>query len=154
MKTTSSSIISLAICILALISSCKQEQLPEGVMDTATLTAFLTEAHLIEGYVEATRLENAAQSSLDVNAAYDSLFRKYHITVENYEQSLDYYIVRPQLMQDIYNRVMQRTGAIKEQYPNAVAYRPRIEPPKRTDSIRDSSSDRRSTEPSTSSTAN
>lgn len=111
----------LSICLLATFFACNHETMPEGIIDTATMTAFLSEAHLIEGYSEARRGENADTTREMVERLYGSLFQKYNITADDYDKSLDYYMHHPQMMEEIYSRVLANINKVKEQYPGAVA---------------------------------
>lgn len=90
--------------------------MPPGVIDTATLTAFLTEAHLIEGYADARRVEDPDSTELIVQAAYDSLYNKYGITPTDYDSSLRYYLLHPQLMEDIYRRVSDNINKLRDNF--------------------------------------
>ena len=71
------------------------------------MVRFLTEAHLIESYdyvvVQQHRDSLASQST----AAMDSLFAKYGITEADYDSSLNYYLKNPQMLEVIYERVVQ-----------------------------------------------
>ena len=107
----------LVFCLLTAFSSCHQETLPPNVMDTATMTAFLTEAYLIEGYAEASRIESPDSTEVIVHATYDSLYKKYHITPADYDSSLNYYVRHPQLMEDIYRRISENIKRFKEEMP-------------------------------------
>ena len=48
MKETKNTYIFLLFCLLLTFTSCREASLPEGVIDTATFTQFLTEAVLVE----------------------------------------------------------------------------------------------------------
>jgi hypothetical protein len=117
MKQSHLTRILLVFCLLTVFGSCRQETLPPGVIDTATMTDFLTEAHLIEGYADARRVEDPDSTDIIVHAAYDSLYNKYNITPADYDSSLRYYLLHPQLMEDIYRRVSENINKINEELP-------------------------------------
>ena len=96
----------LTFCLLLALSGCRNEVVPEGVVDTATLAQFLTEAHIIDSYDYIVVAENRDSMQPDVNAAYDSLYAKYGITQADYDTTIDYYLRHPKMLEDVYARVV------------------------------------------------
>lgn len=95
------------LCLVVVLGCKEKTPIPSNIMDTATMVRFLTEAHLIESYdyvvVQQHRDSLASQST----AAMDSLFAKYGITEADYDSSLNYYLKNPQMLETIYERVVQ-----------------------------------------------
>ena len=106
MKTNSFKTILLVTCLLTAFSSCRHETLPEGIMDTATMVQFLTEAHLIDSYDYIVVATNRDSLGWQTSAAYDSLYRKYNITKDQYDSSIAYYLRQPATFEAIYTRVV------------------------------------------------
>ena len=75
----------LTVCLLLAFSGCRDKAVPDGVVDTATLARFLTEAHIIDSYDYTVASKNRDSLQHDVNAAYDSLYSKYGITKADYD---------------------------------------------------------------------
>ena len=113
MKTSRLLPILLLFCTLASTTSCRHNRLPDGVVDTATMTAFLTEGTILESYYNTIIVNNKDSLGYQLQAAYDSLYRKYNITPEQYKSSVEYYTEHPALFEDIYLRV--RNAVKKEQ---------------------------------------
>lgn len=96
------------LCLMALFSSCHDEQIPKNVIDSATMADFLVEAHLIDSYDYVLVSHGREAADTIVSAAYDSLFLKYNISLADYDTSIAYYTRHPQMLEDIYSRVAQR----------------------------------------------
>lgn len=107
-------VIILSFCILAFLSSCKRERIPDGVMDTATMAAFLTEAYVIESYNSIIISRTPDSLGYILNAAYDSLYAKYGITPTDYDSSMAYYIRQPKILEEINKRVTENLRKKKE----------------------------------------
>lgn len=116
MKHSQPKYILLTVGILTLLAACKHNSEPKGLMDTATLANFLTEAHIIEGYSEA--IVPNKQDSIRINAAYDSLYAKYNITPADYDSSMVYYSHHPDLLEAVYERVTKNLKKIRDSYPS------------------------------------
>ncbi|MBP5189397.1 MAG: DUF4296 domain-containing protein [Bacteroidales bacterium] len=115
MKETKNTYIFLLFCLLLTFTSCREASLPEGVIDTATFTQFLTEAVLVESYDKIIVSENRDSLQHLTAAAYDSLYSKYGITKADYDTSIDYYLRNPKLFEDVYSRVVSNLKKYNEQ---------------------------------------
>lgn len=108
---------SLLPLLFILLCGCSSDPKPDGIIDTATMTAFLTEAHLIESYdfiaVQPHRDSLAPRTA----AATDSLLNKYGITAADYDSSLSYYLLHPKILEDIYSRVVNNLRDIANAAP-------------------------------------
>ncbi|MBQ7061679.1 MAG: DUF4296 domain-containing protein [Bacteroidales bacterium] len=114
MKACRTLYIALSVCLLLGSCGSKQEQIPEGVMDTALLADFLTEAHLIESYNYVVVIRSQDSLNYQVGAAYDTLYQKYGITPTDYDSSLAWYMQHPQLLQETYERVASRLKELSD----------------------------------------
>ena len=74
-------------------------------MDTVTLRQFLREAHLIDSYNEVVVGRKGDSLGFQVDAAYDSLLAKYHVTSADYDSTLAYYAVHHKEFMEVYRRV-------------------------------------------------
>lgn len=95
------------LCVMAL-AACHRDKVPSGVMSYETMVAFTTEAYLIEGYSVGIVSHQRDTLSYVITEAYDSLYRKYNITPEIYDLSLDYYVHHPREMEAIQRDVLKQ----------------------------------------------
>ena len=106
--------LSLALTALFVSVACSHhEHLPDGIMDSATMTDFLTDAYLVEGYYNTVSFSDRDSLTLQLKNVYNSLYDKYHITPELYDSSLNYYTHNPKLFEDIYRRVRDNIQEMK-----------------------------------------
>lgn len=118
MNKTIATAIAIIVCATTALVSCKHETQPKNLVDTATMVAFLTEAHIIESYGEVTIPSKKDSAILVQKGAIDSLLDKYNMTVADYDSSLNYYMEHPKQMENIYRRVTENLKAMKSSYEN------------------------------------
>ena len=105
---------SFLLLLALLLASCSHERVPDNILDTATFTAFLTEAQIVEAYAYASTSEDPDTIAFYTRAAYDSLYVKYNITPNIYDTNLAYYVHHPKTMEEIYARVSHNLKMIEE----------------------------------------
>ena len=99
----------LALCLLLPgITACHDEQRPADVIATDTMTDFLTDLYLVEGYYAVESQYRFDTASTEVVEALQSLFVKYRLTRERVEKSFDYYSLHPEEYEAIQNEVAAR----------------------------------------------
>ncbi len=109
MKQSRIILILLSICILSYFTSCRQDTVQEGIIDTATLAAFTSEALLLEAYTEELSSRQPDSAEYFAKTGYDSLYSKYGITPEDYDSSMRYYYINePDNLKEVYGRVTER----------------------------------------------
>lgn len=94
--------------LIMAFAACKEQRPPSGIIDTATLTDFLYEAHLIESYAYTVASDNRDSLGHYVDAAYDTLFAKHGIDPALFDSSMDYYSHQPLVLEEVYTRISQR----------------------------------------------
>ena len=99
------------LLLLSLFVACRHDSLPEGVLDAATMTDFLTDAYLVEGaYAVETRYRYDSLPD-HVLRDYDSLLAVYGVTREQVERSFDYYLQHMETYQTIQDSIVARFEA-------------------------------------------
>lgn len=94
----------LFLCLLALLltSACVDQSAPKDVMDEASMTQFLTEAYLLEGYYAIECGYDFEQMEPQIAKSYDHLLSKYGLSRGDFEKSISYYLEHD----DVYNRIL------------------------------------------------
>ena len=105
----------LLTIVMLIFSACRHERVPDNVIDTATLRAFLVEAHLIEGYQERTNRDNRDTINANIAAAYSTLYDKYGITAADYDSSIVYYMRTPRILEEVYARVVSDLKGLRDE---------------------------------------
>ena len=120
MKKNKKTAIILFVCLLATLSGCKHESVPDNVMDTSKFGEFLTEAHLIESYDYIVVSGNRDSLGYQTSAAFDSLLAKYHISKVDYDSTMAYYMRHPKTFEEIYIRVINRLKDYSNTVPDDI----------------------------------
>ena len=89
-----------------LVVACHHDSLPEDVLDSEQMTAFLTDAYMQEGiYAVESRYDSLPEH---VVRGYDSILELHGITREQVEHSFDYYSQHLDAYQAIQDSVVAR----------------------------------------------
>lgn len=92
--------------LIVATTSCKHEHIPDNLIDTATMTAILTEYYLIDGYDYAIASRYPDSLGYQSKAAKDSLLSKYNISQSDLDSSLLYYAHHPKVFETVMNRAI------------------------------------------------
>ena len=99
----------LWLCLfLPLFYACHHERIPADVMQPDTMVNFLTEAYLLEGFYAIESNYQYQEVAPQIQASYDSLLSKYHVTGDDFNRSVDYYTRHPELYDTIHARAIRR----------------------------------------------
>ena len=99
-------LIIIAVTLLATMASCNRDHKPDNLIDTATMTAIMTEYYLIEGYDYVVASRNQDSLGYQSHAAKDSLLKKHNISQSDYDSSLAYYIRHPKVFEAMMDRAI------------------------------------------------
>ena len=93
-----------AMFILFSCKSNKQDELKNGILSESEMAAIMIDIHIAEA---GTGLEYQGRDSFNyyIKNYYFTIFKKHHINRDIFIKSMDYYLERPDLMQDIYQVV-------------------------------------------------
>jgi len=106
-------LISLSIfCLLS--ASCgngNKIKIPEGILCKDTMVEVLTDIHL----VKASQQMGIALDTLDTSrrTPFDYVWKKHHITEEEYNNSLSFYTQNPNMLDSIYENVLNNLSKQK-----------------------------------------
>lgn len=104
----------IIVCLAALTTSCKHDHVPDNLIDTATMTAIMTEYYLIDGYDYIVASRRPDSIGYQSRAAKDSMLAKHNITQADYDSSLAYYINHPKVFDILFSRTMQRLESLSQ----------------------------------------
>lgn len=92
--------------LVALLLSCTRQPvpIPSQVIPPDSMTAILTDVHLIEGARIGSRVMG---DSLSVGDYYQKLYAKHGITRARFDSSFDFYSQNPEHMAPIYEKVVE-----------------------------------------------
>jgi len=89
-----------------IFSSCvkKSVEIPKGVLTREELVPVLVDIHLGQAAVGIQQARDSMRFSMADYSAY--IFRAHHITKDQYAQSLSFYSNHPEMLNDIYQEVI------------------------------------------------
>ena len=86
--TVKKSILTLLVCLSALLAGCE----PEGVLTREEMTSLLADLYLADGCIEAAGSRQQAWDSLDM---YGPVLEAHAVTPELFNASIEYYLAHP-----------------------------------------------------------
>lgn len=102
-------VLPLLFAFALLLGACgRKERLPQGIMDTAQVAAFLADAYLLEGYYAVASNHNYDTVDAEFLKSYDELLRSYRVTRAVVDSSLAYYASQPEMFAAINDAVLRR----------------------------------------------
>ena len=94
----------IILAALLTLSACRTQGLPEGILDSDQMVAFLSDAYRLEAY-NLVMYRGNSDISPEVRAVYDDILQRNGITQQEVEASLEYYSNHPVEYKEILNRV-------------------------------------------------
>lgn len=94
------------LTILVATTGCNREHVPDNLIDTATMTAILTEYYLIDGYDYMVASRHKDSLGFQSHAAKEALLEKYNVTQADIDSSLAYYGRHQKVFETIMNRAI------------------------------------------------
>ena len=98
----------------ALLGACRHHGVPAGVMDAPTMTAFLKDAYLLEGFYAVETDFRYDSLHAEMQASFDSLLDSYNLSREDFERSIDYYTRHPHDYLLIHQQVVAELDSLVE----------------------------------------
>jgi hypothetical protein len=105
MKYRAVALLSFAVLLLA---GCHRTHIPSDVIQPDTMAHFLSDAYLIDGFYAVESDFQYKEVKPQIQASYDSLLTKYHITADDFNRSIDYYTQHPDIFDTIHAHALRR----------------------------------------------
>jgi hypothetical protein len=107
----------VSIVILCFVFSCSEKpgSPPDNLINKDKMTTVLVDVHLAEASTEA---RSVTPQLIDQIAAlrYQLVFKKHGISLLQFQDSYDYYLDHPELLNEIYIEVVNRLSAMDSKY--------------------------------------
>lgn len=96
--------------LLLLFSACRdriptKKSIPGGIISKETMAKVLADIHIAESMAANEGKNDSAK--MNINALYQVIFKKYNITREEYEKSMEFYMKYPDILAEIYENVTE-----------------------------------------------
>jgi hypothetical protein len=90
-------------------------EVPDDVIPEDKMIQVLTDVHLLEGAHMSTQFINI-DSVRDVTAAgYNTIFKKYGITEQEYKKSWEFYMRNPDIADPLYEKVIENINILQNE---------------------------------------
>ncbi|MGC8864472.1 MAG: DUF4296 domain-containing protein [Bacteroidales bacterium] len=89
-----------------------KEPSPPGILNREEFTNLLFDLHLADGWFAIRRAQGDEPKVL-ATRLYDSVFASHKITREQFEQSMEWYAARPQVLDKIYDELIHRINVLQ-----------------------------------------
>ena len=96
-------VIKLLFLIVLLLFGCKQEKIPDDIIDQKKMILIMADLHTMDGYMS-TIIYNDTTRKNSKNL-YATIYKTHNTTAALYEKSLKYYSMKPALLDTMYNKV-------------------------------------------------
>jgi hypothetical protein len=84
---------------------------PAGIIQPDTLVEVLTDVHIFQATIQLGNFQN--DSAGKVNKAFEAILKKHRLSDEEYNRSLKFYSYRPDVFDDIYEKVLNNLSQQK-----------------------------------------
>ncbi|MCV9386400.1 DUF4296 domain-containing protein [Reichenbachiella ulvae] len=106
-------IFSLAVLTLTFLNACKRDK-GENVISKSTMSEILVEQHVLESKVLLLKLRTDSMTKV-YNTLEKEIFDKHGIDKAQYEESYQYYMTQPEVMDKIYEIVVDSLNVLDQQ---------------------------------------
>lgn len=116
-----SHIVHCALCVVFVVSSCGQEEkqvaVPSDILPKEKMAQVITGIHIAEAEANMQKLPDLpalqAGSASTEKSSFENIFKKHKITKEQYEKSLSFYIDHPELLDQVYEKVLNELSKMQ-----------------------------------------
>ena len=90
------------VFVFLLAASCKPG-IPNDIIQPDKMALILHDIHLTDSYLQTIYVPDSAKKT--ASAFYGGIYKKFEIDSALYQKSLDYYLINPRVMNEIYEKV-------------------------------------------------
>lgn len=99
-------LIGLVFIMLFVISSCSKSavKIPDGIISKDSMVFIMMDIHIAESGIKSLPPDSVNDYT---KTFYEFIFKKHHITEQQFRNSLGFYTYNPELMQEIYTKMTE-----------------------------------------------
>jgi len=99
--------------LLLVLLGCKDEKIPEGILNIEQMTSILIDVHIAEGKI-VELVQKPDTAAIIMRYFEDEIFMKHNVEREVYEKSFKYHLTNITSLNDVYARVVDSLNLRKE----------------------------------------
>jgi hypothetical protein len=114
MKGFRKNYIVLVLFVLLGFAACKKNKtvkVPEGIVVPDTMAQVLADVHILQASLQMGFGRNPQDSSS--KGSFELVWKKHHLSEDEYNKSLKYYIDNPKLLDSVYDKVLNNLSQQK-----------------------------------------
>ena len=101
-------IASVIFCLIFLSCGGQKREIPQDILSKNSFIGLLKDIHLAEAKFELHKTKGMGIAKNELAHNYSSIYKKYEITVDDFDKTLDYYAQNPEKLEKIYTRVLEQ----------------------------------------------
>jgi hypothetical protein len=101
-------IISFILSLILLSCGNPKTEIPQDILSKNSFIGLLKDIHLAEAKFELHKNKGMENAKNELAHNYSSIYKKYEITVDDFDKTLDYYAQHPEQLEKIYTRVLEQ----------------------------------------------
>ncbi|MGQ9845911.1 MAG: DUF4296 domain-containing protein [Bacteroidales bacterium] len=104
----------VALCSTLFLFSCKQNstEIPEGVISRDSMINIIVDLHLVDAVLQ-NPMTQSKVGDIPSNNLYKAVMKKYHISKERFDKSMDFYSDNPVMLDSMYDSVIEKLSLIQ-----------------------------------------
>ena len=92
--------------LLILFSCSEKQNIDENIISKEQFTNILEKIHLAESEFQLNRINNTERYENKLSSDYHQIFSEYKVSKTDFENTLQYYSERPELLENIYEDIL------------------------------------------------
>ena len=101
-------IISFILSLILLSCGNPKTEIPQDILSKNSFIGLLKDIHLAEAKFELHKTKGMENAKNELAHNYSSIYKKYEITVDDFDKTLDYYAQNPEKLEKIYTSVLEQ----------------------------------------------
>ena len=101
-------IISFILSLILLSCGNPKTEIPQDILSKNSFIGLLKDIHLAEAKFELHKTKGMENAKNELAHNYSSIYKKYEITVDDFDKTLDYYAQNTEKLEKIYTRVLEQ----------------------------------------------
>lgn len=99
---------SFILCLIFLSCGGPKTEIPQDILSENSFINLLKDIHLAEAKFELHKTKGMKNAKNELAHNYSSIYKKYDITVDDFDKTLDYYAQHPEQLEKIYTHVLEQ----------------------------------------------
>ena len=101
-------ILPFILSLILLSCGAPKTEIPQDILSENIFINLLKDIHLAEAKFELHKTKGMENAKNELAYNYSSIYKKYEITVVDFDKTLDYYAQNPEKLEKIYTRVLEQ----------------------------------------------